>query len=53
MKQATAYEGISHFAAQIIDLALLAAIVKENKTLSKRASKRVKYGAKHDGKTTV
>lgn len=32
MKQATAYEGISHFAAQIIDLALLAAIVKENRT---------------------
>lgn len=39
MKQAAACEGISHFDARIMDLALVAAIVKENKNLSERPLK--------------
>lgn len=35
MKQAMAYKGISHFPAVIMDFALLAAIVKENKTFER------------------
>lgn len=39
MKQAAVCEGISHFDARIMDLALVAAIVKENKNLSERPLK--------------
>lgn len=52
MKQAAACEGISHFDARIMDLALVAAIVKENKNLSERPLKEFS-GAKHDDRTTV